>query len=164
MYFLSSNTSFHKCSVLSTSGRFSNAVIELIFRKFPIDIVSLYLGMTTEAQDTADALTERNLGEQTDSPAQAETNPSTGFRPLSNLSASSGAIEESLAAYAERTLQSHGAVDANLDISFHDAPNNFGQETLNEGTSVKVSEMDKIDHGTLCNRARRMVNQWGNLE
>ena len=78
-------------------------------------------------------------------PAQAEANPLIETRPLVNISSFSGATEESLAAYAERTLQTLGAADANLDVSFLYIPSNAGQEISNVPITETTSESDKIE-------------------
>ena len=49
--------------------------------RFPLDFVFYYLGMTTEAQDTANILPDRNLDERTDTPIVEEINPSTETDP-----------------------------------------------------------------------------------
>ena len=71
---------------------------------FPLDFAFYYLGMATEAQDTANILPDRNPDERTDTAIVEQTNPPTEARPLSKFSSSSGATEESLTAYAERTF------------------------------------------------------------
>ena len=114
---------------------------------FPLDFVSFYLGMTTEAQDAASILPDRNLDERTDKPTVEEIDPSTEMRPLSNLSSSSGATEESLTAYAERTLHNLGVVDTNLDVSFLEAPDNSGQKAPDQDTNAKASVSDVIERG-----------------
>ena len=112
---------------------------------FPLDFVFYYLGMTTEAQDTANILPDSNSDERTDTPIVEQTNPPTEARPLSNFSSSSGATEESLTAYAERTLHNLGAVDANLDVCFLDTPKNSGQEVFQQDDQAKASVSDAIE-------------------
>ena len=113
---------------------------------FPLDFVFHYLGMTSEAQDTANILPDSNSDERKDTPIVEQTKPPTEVRPLSNFSSSSGATEESLTAYAESTLHSLGAVDANLDVvSFLDTPKNSGQEVLQQDNQAKASVLDAIE-------------------
>ena len=73
--------------------------------KFPLDFISSHLEMTTEAQDTANVTSESKLWEETHSLAPAGANPPIESRPLSNLSSTSRATEESLFTYAERTVE-----------------------------------------------------------
>ena len=103
---------------------------------FPLDFVFHYLGMTSEAQDTANILPDSNLDKRTDTPIVEQINPPAEARPLSNFSSSSGATEESLTAYAERTLHTLGAVDANLDISFLDTLRTLDRKSFNRTTKL----------------------------
>ena len=72
--------------------------------RFPLDFISFYLGMTTEAQETTTLVPESEPHEETSPAGSVGVNPTGELRPSSNFSSSSEATEESLSTYAEMTM------------------------------------------------------------
>ena len=71
--------------------------------------------MTTAARETENATSEKKPEEGACTAAQIDTDPAIETCLLSNFCSFSGATEESLSAFAKRTLQTLGVADACLD-------------------------------------------------
>ena len=146
MYFLSKTPSVHLGSNLSTSGRFSNAVMDSFSGRFPLDFISFCLDISSEQQteakeppitDSAEAtqsLPNRQHRDNSQSTGEEGATLQVGIRPLSNLSSSSG--------FADQTLRTLAHSDPTLDISFLTAPDENSQQKELEPTASKVSESE----------------------
>ena len=102
--------------------------------RLPLDFISVYLGMATEAQDAANIASENNFNEETRSRAPADNNQPID-RPPSNFSTSIEATEESLSTYAEKAVKAIFARDSPVIASLLPPLTERTKETLGSEAS-----------------------------
>ena len=116
MYYLSNNASVNFSSKLTTSERFGNAVLDSYSEKFQLDLISLYLYLTSrELSEPVSAQNTKGLGDGLTEPdgTQGPSRPTATGTLVETLNeqahtptiASSGSATESLSAYAEMTVE-----------------------------------------------------------
>ena len=84
--------------------------------------------------------------------SQTGNDLSLGSRSLANLSSSSGNTEDSLTAYADRTLRALAAIDLHLDITFLIASDHVSQQTETVPLLIKASATNALvrDSKEIC--------------
>ena len=109
--------------------------------RFPLGFISLCLDMSSEQPidethlqpaDTATAvlfLPDVHNVEKPQTASEEGVEKPPGLCPLSNLSPSGGNTEESILAFADKTLRTMAALGPSLDITFLSAP----EQTLQQG-------------------------------